>query len=174
MCDELKYVMKSSVTPPGISSIKALLKQINARAWLFRGGWYYVMWGMSIRGEMIHFRQGSNERDRSSPPERSALSCMDYGHHDPIHSHRVYSHQAVERPPQSLCDDDGKPGDDDGNPYTVMLSAAKHLSASRDRPFAALRVTRCDCSNCQVFFFKLNLALHPEDAERCIGHRCIQ
>src|SRR5260370_11158498 len=30
----------------------------------------------------------------------------------------------------------------------VMLSVAKHLSAERDRPFAALRVTRCDCSNC--------------------------
>ncbi len=40
-----------------------------------------------------------------------------------------------------------------------MLSAAKHLSADRDRPFAALRVTRCDCSNCHVLFFKLNLAL---------------
>jgi len=32
MCDELKYVMKSSVTPPEISSIKVLLKQINAGA----------------------------------------------------------------------------------------------------------------------------------------------
>src|SRR5713226_4395341 len=41
----------------------------------------------------------------------------------------------------------------------VMLSAAKHLSASRDRPFAALRVTRGDCSNGQGLFFKLNLAL---------------
>ncbi len=26
-----------------------------------------------------------------------ALSCMDYGHHDLIHSHRVYRFQAVER-----------------------------------------------------------------------------
>jgi len=65
-----------------------------------------------------------------------ALSCMDYGHHDPIHSHRVYRFQAIERALQPLCDDDGKPGDDDGNPYTVMLSAAKHLSADRDRPKA--------------------------------------
>src|SRR5713226_2159523 len=52
----------------------------------------------------------------------------------------------------------------------VMLSAAKHLSAYRDRPFAALRVTRCDCSSCQVLFFKLNLALtkypgHPVGAD---------
>src|SRR5207245_8050064 len=39
----------------------------------------------------------------------------------------------------------------------VMLSAAKHLAAGRDRPFAefplseahGLRVTRCDCSNGQ-------------------------
>ncbi len=28
-----------------------------------------------------------------------------------------------------------------------MLSATKHLSAYRDRPFATLRVTRCDCSH---------------------------
>ena len=45
---------------------------------------------------------------------------MDYGHHDPIHSHRVYRFQAVERAPQRLCDDDGKPGDDDGNPYMTV------------------------------------------------------
>src|SRR5260370_11580064 len=40
-------------------------------------------------------------------------------------------------------------------PSPVMLSAAKHLAATRDRPFAefplseahVLRVTRCDCSN---------------------------
>src|SRR6266699_5505035 len=60
---------------------------------------------------------------------------MDYGLHDPIYSHRVYSLQAVERPPQSLCYDDGKPGDDDGNPYTVILSAAKDLCVRRARPF---------------------------------------
>jgi hypothetical protein len=44
-----------------------------------------------------------------------------------------------------------------------MLSAAKHLCAYRDRPFAeftlsganVLRVTRCGCSNCQVLFFKI-------------------
>jgi len=48
----------------------------------------------------------------------------------------------------------------------VMLSAAKHLSASQDRPFAefalseanGLRVTRGACSNGQVLFFKVNLA----------------
>src|SRR6266849_8686026 len=40
----------------------------------------------------------------------------------------------------------------------VMLSAAKHLCASRDRPFASLRVTRGDCSNGQGLFFTLNLA----------------
>ncbi len=49
------------------------------------------------------------------------------------------------------------------------LSAAKgkHLAADRDRPFTeftlerseGLRVTRCDGSNYQVLFFKLNLAL---------------
>src|SRR6266851_6966919 len=59
-------------------------------------------------------KQGSNERDNSSPTERSS---------------------------------------------PVMLSAAKHLSAERDRPFAALRVTRCDGSHGQGLFFKLNLAL---------------
>ncbi len=42
-----------------------------------------------------------------------------------------------------------------------MLSAAKHLAAQRARPFAeftlskanVLRVTLCDCSNCQGLFF---------------------
>ncbi len=33
---------------------------------------------------------------------------------------------------------------------SVMLSAAKHLCAERERPFAALRVTGFDSSNCQV------------------------
>src|SRR6266852_3590002 len=95
------------------------------------------------------------------PPHQKgpALSCMDYGHHDPIHSHRVYSLQAVERPPQSLCYDDGKPGDDDGNPYTVMLSAAKHLAADRDRPFAKRGVTGCDCSHGQGLFFTIEPCL---------------
>jgi len=37
----------------------------------------------------------------------------------------------------------------------VMLSAAKHLAAARDRPFAALRVTRCDCSNGQGHFVQI-------------------
>src|SRR6266852_1087070 len=44
----------------------------------------------------------------------------------------------------------------------VMLSAAKHLSADRDRPFAALRVTRCDCSNGQVLFFKIEPCLNKK------------
>src|SRR6266852_7620216 len=50
-----------------------------------------------------------------------------------------------------------------------MLSAAKHLSAYRDRPFAALRVTQCDCSNCQVLFFQLNLALFYEPLLSCVA-----
>jgi len=44
--------------------------------------------------------------------------CMDYLHHDPLHSHHVYSLQAVGRPSQPPCHDDGKLGDDDRNPYT--------------------------------------------------------
>jgi hypothetical protein len=44
-----------------------------------------------------------------------------------------------------------------------MLSAAKHLGADHDRPFAeftlsatnVLRVTLCDCSNCQELIFTL-------------------
>jgi len=36
-----------------------------------------------------------------------------------------------------------------------MLSAAKHLGAHRDRPFAALRVTRGDCSHGQGLFFTI-------------------
>ena len=34
-----------------------------------------------------------------------------------------------------------------------MLSAAKHLVADRDRPFASLRVTIYDYSNCQELCF---------------------
>src|SRR5947208_16595063 len=30
---------------------------------------------------------------------------------------------------------------------SVILSTAKDLAAGRERPFAALRLTRCDCSN---------------------------
>ncbi len=51
--------------------------------------------------------------------QKGPALCMDYHHHGSIHSHRVYSLQAVERPPQPPCYDDGKPGDDDGNPYTL-------------------------------------------------------
>jgi hypothetical protein len=40
-----------------------------------------------------------------------------------------------------------------------MLSAAKHLAADRDRPFASLRVTGCDCSNCQGQFFTIEPCL---------------
>ncbi len=123
----------------------------------------------------------------TGPPQQQgpALSCMDYGHHDPVHSHRVCRFQAVERPPQSLCDDDGKPGDDDGNPYTVMLSEAKHLAADRDRPFPfaeftlerseglrasadALRVTGCDCANYQGRFFTI------EPCHRCVSYFCFK
>src|SRR3989442_5262014 len=53
---------------------------------------------------------------------------MDYRHHHPLHAHRVYSLQAVERPPQPPCDDDGKPGDDDGNPYIILWSLQMLLS----------------------------------------------
>src|SRR6266852_8143635 len=41
----------------------------------------------------------------------------------------------------------------------VMLSAAKHLAADRDRPFASLRVTGCDESTCQAFFFTIEPCL---------------
>src|SRR5205823_1453496 len=55
----------------------------------------------------------------------------------------------------------------------VMLSEAKHLSADRDRPFASLRVTLYDCSNCQVLFFKidpcLNKLIRPDRRGRFIG-----
>ena len=37
---------------------------------------------------------------------------------------------------------------------TVMLSAAKHLSAQRDRPFAALRVTVEEPISSSVLFFE--------------------
>ncbi len=48
-----------------------------------------------------------------------------------------------------------------------MLSAAKHLAADRDRPFAeftlsganGLRATLCDCSNCQVQFVQIEPCL---------------
>src|SRR5712692_8290799 len=44
----------------------------------------------------------------------------------------------------------------------VMLSAAKHLAADGDRPFASLRVTRCDCSNCQGRFVQIEPCLTSE------------
>jgi hypothetical protein len=50
-----------------------------------------------------------------------------------------------------------------------MLSAAKHLSADRDRPFAeftlsganVLRVTLCDCLNGQALFFAIEPCQGP-------------
>src|SRR2546427_2213136 len=55
----------------------------------------------------------------------------------------------------------------------VMLSAAKHLAADRDRPFAeftlseanGLRVTRCDCSNGRGLFFTIEPCLTGESGE---------
>src|SRR5258708_15096046 len=41
----------------------------------------------------------------------------------------------------------------------VMLSAAKHLAADRDGPFASLRVTWCDESNCQGLCFTIEPCL---------------
>src|SRR6266852_5467806 len=41
----------------------------------------------------------------------------------------------------------------------VMLSAAKHLAADRDRPFASLRVTWCDESTCQGLCFTIEPCL---------------
>jgi hypothetical protein len=41
----------------------------------------------------------------------------------------------------------------------VMLSAAKHLVADHDRPFASLRVTQFDRSNCQDLFFLIEPSL---------------
>ena len=38
----------------------------------------------------------------------------------------------------------------------VNSAKGKHLAANRDRPFASLRVTWCDCANYQGLFFKLN------------------
>ena len=95
------------------------------------------------------------------PPQQKgpALSCMDYRHHHLVSRHR---HRVVEAPSQRLGSgrhDERELGHDVRNPYTVMLSAAKHLPAERDRPFAKRGVTRCDGSNGHVLFFKLNLAL---------------
>jgi hypothetical protein len=44
----------------------------------------------------------------------------------------------------------------------VILSEAKDLAASRDRPFASLRVTRCDCSNGQEHFVQIEPCLTIE------------
>ena len=44
----------------------------------------------------------------------------------------------------------------------VILSAAKDLAAGRERPFAALRVTRCDCSNGQEPFVQIEPCLRKE------------
>src|SRR5260221_8670092 len=42
----------------------------------------------------------------------------------------------------------------------VMLSAAKHLAADHDRPFAALRVTGCDSSHGQGVVFTIEPCLN--------------
>src|SRR6266699_7222714 len=47
-----------------------------------------------------------------------------------------------------------------------MLSAAKQLVADRDRPFASLRVTRCDGSHGQVQFAQIELCLSEETCEK--------
>src|SRR6266700_5922917 len=41
----------------------------------------------------------------------------------------------------------------------VILSEAKDLAAGRERPFASLRVTRCDCSNGQEPFVHIEPCL---------------
>src|SRR6266436_9590655 len=45
----------------------------------------------------------------------------------------------------------------------VMLSAAKHLAADHDRPFAALRVTGCDSSHGQGVFFIIEPCLRARN-----------
>src|SRR3954465_15810604 len=53
------------------------------------------------------------------------------------------------------------------------LSEAKELSAERDRPFASLRVTRWDGSNCEGLFFTtepcLNKIIWQSHKGRSIG-----
>src|SRR5712692_6203416 len=70
--------------------------------------WLKLFITMDCHSTNRFVRQGSNELDSSSSPERDS---------------------------------------------PVMLSAAKHLLASHDRPFASLRVTRCAGSNCPGLFF---------------------
>src|SRR5712691_6550959 len=45
-------------------------------------------------------------------------------------------------------------------PSPVILSEAKDLAASRERPFASLRVTLCDWSNCQAQFIQIEPCLN--------------
>jgi len=84
---------------------------------------------------------------------------MDYRHHHLVSHHGNIVVEAASQRLGGCRHDEREEGHDVRNPYTVMLSAAKHLSASQDRPFAALRVTGGDGSNGHVLFFKLNLAL---------------
>src|SRR5947209_14452642 len=42
----------------------------------------------------------------------------------------------------------------------VMLRVAKHLATDGERPFAALRVTWCECSNCRGLFFTFEPCLN--------------
>src|SRR5260370_25916557 len=62
----------------------------------------------------------------------------------------------------------------------VILSEAKHLAADRERPFASLRVTWYDCSNCQVRFVQFEPCLsksnhsfhqHSHTTSRCVKPR---
>ncbi len=76
---------------------------------------------------MLRFTQHDSslvtEREMLRFASLSMIVYGDYAHHDPIHSHRVYSLQAVERAPQPPGSDDGKSGDDDGNPYMTVLAS---------------------------------------------------
>ncbi len=59
----------------------------------------------------------------------------------------------------------------------VMLSEAKHLCAGRDRSFASLRMTLCDCSNCQIRFVQIEPCLsnhHRQLGDSVVIRFCVR
>src|SRR5262245_18130490 len=66
---------------------------------------------------------------------------MDYGHHDPLHCHRVYSLQAVGRPSHPHVTTIGNQVLMTVIHTGVILSEAKDLSREAHRSFASLRMT---------------------------------
>src|SRR5216683_3492356 len=107
-------------------------------------------------------RQGSNARDSSSSPARSSPIILRFAQDLAAVVKSQPGFRSVPTVILRFAQDlativKSQPGF--RSVPTVILSAAKDLAAHRDRPFAALRVTRGDCINGQVQFVQIEPCL---------------